>query len=347
MDSNRLPPGQQLAAPGKWPLVGERDPPQVPGNWEIIVSGLVEKPLRYSLEVLRKLPQESRTIDVHCVTRWSMLDAEFAGIPLNALLALARPLPTAQFISFNAYGPRHHSTSLPIEDARQLDVLVALSYAGKPLAAEHGGPIRSVTPGRYFYKSVKWLNRIELLDKDRLGFWEASAGYHNRADPWREERFIAGGLSKRDATQIFEHKNISKRELLNLDGSDRDLTGLQASEALLRNANFQRTRLVGADFRGANLSNARFNGCDLHNANFAHADLEGANFSGSDLRGADLRGASLFGTSFVEPQGNDPANPNPATAAVFDATTRMDAEALDAMMPLQAAFVAASRKIVS
>ena len=142
-----------------------------------------------------------------------------------------------------------HSTSLPLEDARQLDVLIALNFAGVPITSEHGGPVRSVTPGRYFYKSLKWLIGIELLAEDRLGYWEASAGYHNRADPWHEERYVASGLSKQDAAQIFAERDLSGRELVSLDGSDRDLSGLQARGALSAQRQLPTDSSDGCQFR--------------------------------------------------------------------------------------------------
>jgi DMSO/TMAO reductase YedYZ molybdopterin-dependent catalytic subunit len=45
-----------------------------------------------------------------------------------------------------------------------------------------------VVPSRYFWKSAKWVRGIELMAEDRPGFWE-QAGYHNEADPWKEQRF--------------------------------------------------------------------------------------------------------------------------------------------------------------
>jgi DMSO/TMAO reductase YedYZ molybdopterin-dependent catalytic subunit len=331
MNSPRLPPGQQLAAPGKWPVVGERESAPSPADWRVSATGLVDNPRSWSLDELRELPQETRRVDIHCVTRWSILNAVFTGVPLATLLADVRPTRDAGFVSFVSHSPRGHSTSLPLEDALRLGVFLALTFDGKPIEPGHGGPVRSVTPGRYFYKSLKWLAGIELLAEDRLGFWEASAGYHNRADPWNEERFIASGISKQEAARLFAGRDISGRELLGLDGSDRDLAGLQARGAVLRNTNFQRAQLQGADFSGANLSNACFIDADLRSASLANADVEGANFCGCDLRGADFRGASLFGSSFV-----DAGHP---TAAIFDANTRIDAAAIEALLPQQAEFV--------
>jgi hypothetical protein len=320
-------------------VVGEREPAAGLADCRLHVSGFVEAPRSWSVHDLRRLPQQSRTIDIHCVTRWSMLAAEFGGVPLASLLAEVRPRADARYISFVAHSPRAHSTSLPLEDALQLDVLIALDFAGAPISTEHGGPIRSVTPGRYFYKSVKWLTGIELLAEDRLGYWEATAGYHNRADPWREERYVASGLSKQEAARILAERDLSGRELLSLDGSDRDLTGLQARGAVLRNANFQRTQLTNANFAGANLTNAQLVDASLRDASLIRADLEGVDFRGCDLRGADLRGASLFGAIFIDPRHANSKSAQPVAAAEFDSSTQIDLAALDTLTPQQAEFV--------
>jgi uncharacterized protein YjbI with pentapeptide repeats len=215
-----------------------------------------------------------------------------------------------------------------------LGTLIALNCHGRPISAEHGGPVRSVVPHRYFYKSVKWLTAIEVLAEDRLGYWEGTAGYHNHADPWREERFIAASVSKQEAARILTGRDIADRELLSLDGSHRDLTGLSARRALLRNADFTGTVLDGACFDGANLSNARFVDARLCGASLRGADLEGAQFAGADLSGADLRGASLFGATFVDwlPDGS-------IRAARCDAGTRIEVAGIEGLMPRQADFV--------
>jgi DMSO/TMAO reductase YedYZ molybdopterin-dependent catalytic subunit len=67
-------------------------------------------------------------------------------------------------------------------------VLLAHSWQGRPLPREHGGPVRAIVPKLYFWKSAKWLRRIELIAADRQGFWE-ERGYHDHGDPWREERY--------------------------------------------------------------------------------------------------------------------------------------------------------------
>jgi len=294
---SRLPPRQQLVVPGKWPFVGERLPAAAAEPGQVAVTGCVAQPITYSLEDLRRLPLVERVVDIHCVTRWSLLGAKFRGVRLADVLSAAQPTAAARYVSFVAHSERAHDTSLPLAMALELDVLLALDYEGQPLAGEHGGPVRVVTPGRYFYKSLKWLARIELLAEDRLGFWERTAGYHNEADPWQEQRYLAAGLTKAEATALLQTRDISNRELLSLQVAGSDLTGLRATNAVLRNADFRRCNLSKAQFTGANLTNARFENADLTDADFTGADLEGTDFTGANLTRTQMRGASLFGSS--------------------------------------------------
>jgi DMSO/TMAO reductase YedYZ molybdopterin-dependent catalytic subunit len=338
MSAPPLPPNQQLAAPGKWPVVGEKGPRRDGAPWTITVAGLVEHPRVWTLPELAALPAVERAIDIHCVTRWSRLGARFSGIPLSLLLDAAGPLPEARFVSFVARSERGHSTSLPLADALALDTLVALAHEGAPLEEIHGGPVRAIVPGRYFYKSVKWLERVELLPEDRLGYWEAEAGYHNTADPWREQRYIASSLDRRTVAALLESRDFSGRDLLGIDAAGRVLDGLNARAALLRDADFRKASLREADFAGANLSNARLQGADLRRARFHGADLEGADFRGADLQGADLQGASLFGATFCEAE---PDAPEPYGPARLDPSTRVDDDALSRLSPAQERFVQA------
>ncbi len=333
---NKLPPNQQLAAPGRWPLVGEREPDPARGDepWRVSITGLVKRPQTWSVDQLQALPQDERVVDIHCVTRWSKPGARFRGVPLKTLLEACEPRPEAKFLSFVARSARGHSTSLPIDDALQLDALVALAYEGEPLPAEHGGPVRTVVPGRYFYKSLKWLERIEVLAQDRLGYWEKEAGYHNGADPWDEERYVVPDLDNVQYRQVLQKRDFSGKDLLGIRAEGRDLAGLNAVGAKLRDARFERANLRGARFDSANLSNAHLQGANLRDASFCGADCEGADFRGADLRGADFSGASLFGVSFVDEGG--------AEAARLDASTRIDAASVEQLTPPQQNFVRAA-----
>lgn len=335
-DRERLPPGQQLAAPGKWPLVGERLPAADDGPWTVSIAGLVAEPRTWSLGELRSLRWIEAVADIHCVTRWSKLGVRFGGVLLADLLSATGPRADARFVSFVAHSPRQHSTSLPLADAIALKTMIALEAEGKPLAIEHGGPVRVVVPGRYFYKSLKWLRRIDVLAEDRLGYWEAEAGYHNTADPWCEQRFLAASLTRQEMREVLAARNFSGRDLRSLDAAGHELAGLDARGALLRNADFSRATLADADFTGANLSNAHFAAANLRGASFHNADVEGADFAGADLRGADFRGASLVGATFWVPNSSTADSAFPAR---MDRSTQFDERSLDDLLPEQAQFV--------
>ena len=185
MSAEPLPPNQQ--ATRRWPVVGEREPePFDPATWRLEVGGLVARPLSIPYAELAAMPRVARAGTIHCVTRWSRPGTAFEGVPVEALLAPAEPEAGARFVRF-ASG-RGHDTTLPLA-ACAGDVLVALSSGGSPIPPEHGGPVRTVLFRRYFYKSVKWLRAVELLAEDRPGFWERTSGYHDGADPWKEQRF--------------------------------------------------------------------------------------------------------------------------------------------------------------
>lgn len=329
----QLPPGQQLVARDKWPLVGERAPLAPAGVWQIEIAGEVAEPRLFELPTLAALPRTELTTDIHCVTRWSRPGVHFAGVALADLLALARPTPRARIVSFIAHSQRDHSTSLVLDEAIELHALVALEVDGARLPREHGGPVRVVVPGRYFYKSLKWLARIELLEHDRLGYWEREAGYHNTADPWLEQRYLAPSLSRAEMAAVLATRDFSSRDLRGIDARGHDLAGLVARDAILRNADFRACQLERACFDGANLSNAHFQAARLRGATLRQADLEGADFRGADLRGADLRGSSLIAATFCDEA--EPAQQQ----ATFDAATRLDPAAMEMLTPVQQDFV--------
>lgn len=338
-----LPPGQQHVAPGKWPVVGERLPRARDGQWTITIGGSVEREICWSLDELQQLPQVTRRIDIHCVTRWSRLQTEFTGVPLAALFESSGPWPSARFVSFTALSERDHSTSLPLSLLKEVDALVAFQADGKPLTVEHGGPVRLVVPGRYFYKSLKWLARMELLTEDRLGYWESHAGYHNGADPWLEERFLAPSLDAKTVRELIVSRDFSGLDLRGLAAGGLDLRGLKAIGARLRDAHFEHADLRHSSFDGANLSGAHLQQADLRGASFCadpsgvNADLEGADFSGADLRGAKLLSASLFGATF----GTLDNNGAPLQSALVDETTQIDQATLASLeaTPVQREFL--------
>jgi DMSO/TMAO reductase YedYZ molybdopterin-dependent catalytic subunit len=155
-------------------------------TWSFFVEGEVESPIRLSWDELNALPRTEHTQDIHCVTRWSRFDVTFGGIHWSALEPLVKPLPSARFAV--AHAEEGFTTNVPIASLRDPFSLLATHAEGEPLTPEHGGPLRLVVPGKYFWKSAKWLRGIELTADDRPGFWERY-GYHNDADPFQEERY--------------------------------------------------------------------------------------------------------------------------------------------------------------
>ena len=124
--------------------------------------------------------------DIHCVTRWSKFDTSFEGVHWRELAKLARPNPTARFVI--AHAERASPRTSRSRSSSTTSALLATHGDGEPLTPDHGYPLRLVIPGKYFWKSAKWLRGIELSSVDKPGFWERY-GYHNDADPWNEERY--------------------------------------------------------------------------------------------------------------------------------------------------------------
>ncbi len=146
----------------------------------------MKQPGSLTLSDVMGLPQVSQTCDVHCVTSWTLLDSSWQGVSLQAIMDLAKVSKDAKFIVFEA--PSDYSSSIPISDVRKGNVLLAHGFSGQPLAQAHGAPLRSLVPDRYFYKSVKWVQRIKFTIEDEPGYYETH-GYSNSADPWKEERY--------------------------------------------------------------------------------------------------------------------------------------------------------------
>ena len=185
-DPARLPPGQHLTE--KWPVLHAGDVPQYGdlATWTFRIFGEVEQELELSWEQFNDLPRAANTQDIHCVTRWSRFDAEFEGVHWRELAALVRPKQSARFAI--AHAEAGFTTNVPLAFLADENALLATHADGEPLTPEHGYPLRLVIPRKYFWKSAKWLRGIELRATDELGFWERY-GYHNDADPWKEQRY--------------------------------------------------------------------------------------------------------------------------------------------------------------
>ena len=184
-DPARLPPGQYLTE--KWPVLHAGDVPRIDlATWDFRVWGEVEAPLELSWEQLNELPMIEVTQDIHCVTRWSRFDTTFRGVPWSAVAEVVRPKQSARFAL--AHAEQGYTANVPASFLDQEGAMLTTHADGEPLTPEHGWPLRLVVPGKYFWKSAKWLRGIELSATDEPGFWERY-GYHNDADPWKEERY--------------------------------------------------------------------------------------------------------------------------------------------------------------
>ena len=155
-------------------------------NWQLRVYGLVENEIKLDWDAYQALPQTEDVSDFHCVTRWTRLDMDWVGVKARDILMQAGPLENAKYVTLHGYDG--YTTNLPLEALLDDDVLIAHSALGYPLTTAHGGPVRMIVPKRYAWKGAKWLKAIELHAEDRLGFWEVR-GYHNEADPFKEQRF--------------------------------------------------------------------------------------------------------------------------------------------------------------
>ncbi|HYC78371.1 MAG TPA: molybdopterin-dependent oxidoreductase [Planctomycetota bacterium] len=180
----RLPPGQYLLDTLR-PMGGAAGDPR-PSQWRLRVHGAVERPLEIDYRRLLELPQTEQLADVHCVTAWSVLGAAWKGVSLALLADEAKVRRDARHVIFEA--AHGYTANVPIGEALAPNVLVAHAFEGRPLARDHGPPVRALVPDLYFWKSAKWLVGVRFVERDEPGYWE-TRGYHNHGDPWKEERY--------------------------------------------------------------------------------------------------------------------------------------------------------------
>jgi len=150
------------------------------GAWRLRVDGLVARPLVFDYAALRRLPATRVVADFYCVEGWSVRDLEWVGVKLSTVLDLAEPLPEGRWVNFFTF-PGVYRESLSLEQARMDDVILAYQLNGQPLPPENGWPLRLLVPQMYGYKSAKWLDRIEVIDRRQLGYWERRGW---PPDPW-------------------------------------------------------------------------------------------------------------------------------------------------------------------
>ena len=182
-DSSRIPPGQHLVR--DFPVLSAGPTPRTAlGDWSFTIRGAVTTPVSWTWDQFLALPNENITVDIHCVTKWSKLDTMWTGVSIDTLLGHVET--TAGFVT--AFSDGGYTTNVPLADVTGGKAWVAFHYDHKELEAEHGGPARLLVPHLYFWKSAKWVRGLELRHEDVPGFWE-QYGYHNRGDPWQEQRY--------------------------------------------------------------------------------------------------------------------------------------------------------------
>ncbi|MCC7429112.1 MAG: sulfite oxidase-like oxidoreductase [Alphaproteobacteria bacterium] len=184
-ERDRLPPGQRLVR--DWPVLDLGVQPDIPAaSFRLDIDGLVENSLSLDWAAFKALPRAEMVSDIHCVTQWSRYDNRWHGVAARDLLAAVRPKREARHIIFHAHDG--YTTNVRLDHFDQPDVILAHSWEGRPLERQHGGPVRVVIPRFYFWKSAKWVRRLEFVAVDKPGFWEVR-GYHNEGDPWKEDRY--------------------------------------------------------------------------------------------------------------------------------------------------------------
>ena len=184
-DQGRLPAGQSLTQ--RFPVLTYGPNAKFdPATWDLQVAGEVENPLTWTWDAFQQLPTTSITTDIHCVTRWSKFDMVWEGVQFRHIAELVGMKETTKHIIAHCDGG--YTTNVPVEDMMRENVLLAHKYDGKLLDADHGGPLRTLVPHLYFWKSAKFVRVLEFSIEDKPGFWERN-GYHNYGDPFKEQRF--------------------------------------------------------------------------------------------------------------------------------------------------------------
>ena len=185
IDNARLPPGQYLTE--RFPVLHVGDvPTYAPGDWDLKIFGLVDKPFTINLDELKSMPAVTLLTDIHCVTKWSKFDTTWKGVRVRDLFERAGMQPGAAYIMGHA--EHGYTANLPLGDVLLDESLVVYEYEGEEIEPIHGGPVRLLVPHLYFWKSPKWLRGLELRATDAPGFWEQN-GYNMYGDPFLEQRF--------------------------------------------------------------------------------------------------------------------------------------------------------------
>jgi DMSO/TMAO reductase YedYZ molybdopterin-dependent catalytic subunit len=151
-----------------------------PATYRLKVTGLVQNDMSLSLADLAALPQTQMTKDFQCVTGWRVEDVPWSGVLLRDLLSVAGVEDGAAALKFTSFDGVY-TESLTLDQGMRSDILIATTMYGAPLEQKHGAPVRLYVVPMYGYKSLKWLDGIEVGRTVEPGYWE-NLGYD--VDAW-------------------------------------------------------------------------------------------------------------------------------------------------------------------
>ena len=185
-ERDRVPPGQYVTR--DFPVLTAGPTQRTPlESWSLSLQRRGELISRWSWIEFEALPQTERTTDIHCVTKWTKLDTQWRGVTFDDIMKAAR-LSSAPNMYVMAHCDGGYTTNLPVADLVDGKAMIATHFDNMPIPATHGGPARLLVPHLYFWKSAKWVRRLDFMEANTPGFWE-SMGYHIYGDPWREQRY--------------------------------------------------------------------------------------------------------------------------------------------------------------
>ncbi len=180
----RLPPGQRVIESLR--AMGGDEGDGDAKNFRLRVHGACKTPFEIDYAGLLKLPTVQQAADVHCVTGWSMLGGLWKGVQLSTLAEKAGMKSDARYLILEA--AHGFTANVPLKEAFADASMISFRLNGKPFPLQHGAPCRGLVPDLYFWKSSKWITGVRFVKDDKPGYWEVR-GYHNHADPWKEERY--------------------------------------------------------------------------------------------------------------------------------------------------------------
>ena len=157
-------------------------------EWKFTINLGEDGSKSWNWDDLMAMPPTEIHTDLHCVTKWSMLDSDWKGVDLDVFfeqVGLGDDIDE-DYLMVRSFGG--YTTNLPVADVRDGKAFIVHEFDGKGITMEHGGPVRMIVPHLYFWKSAKWVESIRFMDEDAPGFWEAN-GYHMYGDPWKEQRY--------------------------------------------------------------------------------------------------------------------------------------------------------------